>query len=102
MSREPGVLLSYSFDRHLDCACHAQSCTLRSGTSTAVASSAPYCSAELAAKSLDFVFGLGNALGISKLFRFVEFLAELREPTSVSSFCLGIKQFASIFRPAGA
>src|SRR5215831_14586737 len=102
MRRERGMLLSDPFNRDLDRAGHAQSCTLRGGTGTAVASSASNSPAKLFAERFDFVFGLGDALRISELFGFFEFFAEFFKLTAVRSFRFGIKHFAGVFRPASA
>jgi hypothetical protein len=55
MRPEPGVFSSYPFNRHLDRIGHAQSCALRGGTGTAVASSTSDGSAKLATNRIDFV-----------------------------------------------
>ena len=97
MRREPGMLLSDAFNCHLDSAGHAQSCPLRGGTGTAVASSTSNASAKLATDRIDFVFGFGDALRISELFGFFEFFAELFKPTALGSLGLRIKRFARVF-----
>ena len=87
----------YPFNRHLDRAGHTQSCPLRGGTGTAVASSASNSPAKLFAERFDFVFGFGDALRISELFGFFEFFAELFKPTALGSLGLRIKRFARVF-----
>ena len=96
------MLFSYPFDCHLDRAGHAQSCALRGGTGTAVASSTSNSPAKLFAERLDFVFGFGDALRISELFGFFELFAQFLKLTPVRSLCLGVNHFASVFRSAGA
>jgi hypothetical protein len=100
MRREPGMLLSDPFNRRLDRTGHAQSCALRGRTGTAAASSASDSPAKLFAERFDFVFGLGDALRNSELFGFFELFAEFFKLAAVCSFRLGIKHFASVFRPA--
>ena len=102
MRREPGMLSRDLFNCHLDRAGHAQSCPLRGGTGTAVASSASNSPAKLFVECFDFVFGLGDALRISELFGFFELFAELFKLAAVCGFSLGIKHFACVFRRAGA
>ena len=102
MRRETGMLFSDTFNRRLDRVGHAQSCALRGGTGTAVASSTSDSPAKLFAERFNFVFGLGDALRISELSGFFELFAEFFKLTAVRSFRLGIKHFASVFRRAGA
>src|SRR5262249_47866673 len=102
MRREPGMLLRYPFNCHLDRAGPPHSCPLRGGNGTTVASSGSDCSAEFMAEGFDLVLGLGNALGIAQLFGFFELFAEFFKLTAVRSFCLGIKHFTRVFRRAGA
>src|SRR5215471_9464499 len=102
MRREPGMLSRDPFNCRLDRAAHAQSCPLRGGTGTAVASSASNSPAKLFAERFDFVFGFGDALRILELSGFFELFAEFFKLAAVRSFRLGIKHFAGVFRRAGA
>jgi len=97
MGRETGMFLRDPFNCHLDRAGHAQSCTLRGGTGTAVASSASNSPAKLFAERFDFVFGLGDALRISEFFGFLELFAELFKLTAVLAFA-----WASSISPASS
>ena len=97
MRREPRMFFSDPFNSRHDRAGHTQSCPLRGGTGTPVASSAPDCPAKLVAERFDVLLGFGDALGISELFGFFEFFAELFKPTALGSLGLRIKRFARVF-----
>jgi len=91
------MLFGDPFNSRLDRVGHAQSCALRGGTGTALASSASNSPAELSAERFDFVFGLGDALRISELSGFFELFVEFFKLTAVRSFA-----WASSISPASS